>query len=766
MKQSSAPIQSEQLHSRALDSGAYIAVTGGYGHRRRAPHWRVGVITLLLGFLILLAGRADAQQESLCAQVKIEIKQELTLERQAFDAHMRINNGLDNLSLENVQVDVNFADADGNSVLGSSDPNNTDASFFIRLDTLSGINDIAGNGTVQPASSADIHWLIIPAPGSGGQSSAGTLYYVGATLRYTLGGQEQITEVTPDYIFVKPMPLLTLDYFLTRDVYADDPFTPEIEPPEPFTLGLRVTNTGNGVAHDLRIDSAQPRIIDNEQGLLINFQILSSTVNNQPPTSSPLVAFGELAPNASAVARWQLQTTLSGQFVDFSADFSHADELGGELTSLLAATNTHTLIHNVLVDLPGRDQERDYLARDGDVLRVYESNGVDTDVTEQSGNASLALAAQDGGQVDYALNAPPTAGFLYVQLPDPHDGSKRIARALRSDGKLLPEENVWLSRTRREDNGWDHFINLFDANSSGQYLIRLDDVSSGPQPPVLQFIRDHWALEGEQVVFLVEASDPNGTLPVLTAAPLPIGASFVQENPGTPTVSTYAFDWTPAIGQAGVYDITFTASDGELKASQATRITVCSITDPNCGGEPVEVSLHEGFNLFVYPVQVPAEHATCQALFADLANPQEIESIARLNTQAGIFEHCDDTGGADFPIQAGEGYILRMYTDKAITFTGRSVCPQVSLAIGPNLVGYPTPPAELSCFDVLNAFGKEVVSAIQHFNPSNGAFETCAFFDPGDGAQPAGANFHITAGEGLIVHAKTQIDIPLPGCQD
>ena len=32
--------------------------------------------------------------DSLCATVKLEIQQELTLERQAFDAHMRINNGL------------------------------------------------------------------------------------------------------------------------------------------------------------------------------------------------------------------------------------------------------------------------------------------------------------------------------------------------------------------------------------------------------------------------------------------------------------------------------------------------------------------------------------------------------------------------------------------------------------------------------------------------------------------------------------------------
>lgn len=46
--------------------------------------------------VLLVCGMADVAhaQESVCARVKIEIKQELTLERQAFDAEMRITNSL------------------------------------------------------------------------------------------------------------------------------------------------------------------------------------------------------------------------------------------------------------------------------------------------------------------------------------------------------------------------------------------------------------------------------------------------------------------------------------------------------------------------------------------------------------------------------------------------------------------------------------------------------------------------------------------------
>jgi hypothetical protein len=43
---------------------------------------------LLVSLLALPGAQA---QETVCAKVKIEIKQELTLERQAFDAEMRIH---------------------------------------------------------------------------------------------------------------------------------------------------------------------------------------------------------------------------------------------------------------------------------------------------------------------------------------------------------------------------------------------------------------------------------------------------------------------------------------------------------------------------------------------------------------------------------------------------------------------------------------------------------------------------------------------------
>jgi hypothetical protein len=509
-------------------------------------------------------------QDSLCARVKIEIKQELTLEHQAFDAQMTIANGLDTTALENVSIVVNFADDAGNAVRATSDTNDATALFFIRVDSLRGIDRVDGSGRVAPATTAEIHWLIIPAPGAGGATSAGKLYLVGATLGYKLAGEPQTVAVTPDSIYVKPLPKLALDYFLQTEVYADDPFTAAIESAEPFTLGVRVKNSGYAAARNLKIESAQPRIVDNKQGLLVNFRINGSFVNDQPSQPSLLIDFGEIASQKASTGRWLMQSTLSGKFVEFNASFVHADELGGAVTSLIQEPiNTHALVKDVRVDLPGRDAVRDFLAKDADTYRVYETDAGDTAVTDQSAAAMLTAATGSGDEINVGLTAPATAGFFYVKLPDPYRGAKTVARALRSDGKRMPAENVWFSKTLKAGGQWDYFVNLFDVNTSGRYTLALATPADGPRPPVLQFVPDRITKEGEQVSFIVEASDPDQTTPRLSASPLPAGARFVDQGNGVAV-----FEWTPTLGQAGRYAIAYSASDGALETTQLAAITV------------------------------------------------------------------------------------------------------------------------------------------------------------------------------------------------
>ena len=541
-------------------------------------------ILLLFLFFMLLSPLPAYAEESVCAEVKIEIVQELTLERQGFDAHMKINNGLAHITLENVMVEVTFDDAEGNPVLASSDSENTGAVFFIREDS-EGITD-NGDGSwdiepVGPSSASDLHWLIVPSLDASNDVPEGTLYFVGAKLTYTIGGEEHITIVTPDYIYVKPMPELQLDYFLTSQVIGDDPWTTDtVEAPEPFTLGLRVKNAGFGIAKDLKIDSAQPKIKENEQGLLIGFVIESCEVNGGQASKSLLADLGDIGANEASVARWSMSCTLSGEFIDFDAKVIHSDELGGSLTSLITAANTHFLTHDVIVDLPGRDSIVDFLAYGDGSYKVYESDGNDADVLDQSASASLGSVQISGTEATYAFSIPQTAGCVYAKVLDPYNGEKELKSVRRSDNKVINPRNIWISKTQDDQtHEWTHYVNIFDVNTTGSYALVFDAPEAVPQAPVLQFIEDKQTVEEQTLSFIAEASDPDGTIPALTVSALPAGAQFTDNQNGTGT-----FSWTPAAGQYGSYNLTFRASDGTLTDSQIVNITVCSIEDTDCDG--------------------------------------------------------------------------------------------------------------------------------------------------------------------------------------
>ncbi|MEM7395276.1 MAG: calcium-binding protein, partial [Verrucomicrobiota bacterium] len=221
--------------------------------------------------LALFGGPAmtQAQLRSLCAEVQLQIVQEATLERQAFDAELRINNGLPNLALSDVNVSLKIQDADGNNVVFTDNPNDTNALFFVTVAGLQNIANINGAGTVAASTTAKINWLLVPAPGAAGMTPLGKKYFVGADFTYSLNGRDQSMRISSDQIFVRPQPSLILDYFLPGPVFADDAFTAAIEPSVPFPLGLRVQNNGFGNARTQQIDSGQPEIRENEVGFLI-----------------------------------------------------------------------------------------------------------------------------------------------------------------------------------------------------------------------------------------------------------------------------------------------------------------------------------------------------------------------------------------------------------------------------------------------------------------------------------------------------------------
>lgn len=556
--------------------------------------WMAGLVALW---------SVGAWAQDLCAVVLIEIAQEMTLERQGFEATMRINNGLDSIALNELKVQVLFEDDDGNTVVASSDPNATDAAFFIRLDDSQNVTDIqSGSGgsitsAVVPAKAAGVlRWLIIPTAGAAGDGLGGKRYAVGATLSYNAGGKVETLSVAPDSITVKPQPQLTLDYFLTREVIADDAFTPQIESPEPYTLGVRARNSGRGEAKSLKIESAQPRIIGNEQGLAINFRITHGFVDEAPAAPSLLLDFGSIAPGRNRNGRWVMESTLSGKFVDFSATFSHPDELGGRMTSLLDATNAYMLLRDVRVDLPARDGVRDFLAHVGTDLYVFESDSVGQDNDSPCFDCSKINrlnAVLVGGSMLRTLEVVTQPGMGYVRVPDPYRGGKGLQRVVRSDGRVLLPANAWLSKERGADGrSFDYYLNVFDVQPDAHYSVHYGELTAEPRPPVFQYIADRSTQEGGQVGFLVRASDPNGTIPALSAEGLPTGATFKDEGQGRGT-----FHWLPLVGQAGRYVVNFRATDGELDSRLPVNIRVFSQNDGDGDGMDDDWELEQFGNL-------------------------------------------------------------------------------------------------------------------------------------------------------------------------
>ncbi|MGH8015915.1 MAG: putative Ig domain-containing protein, partial [Candidatus Zixiibacteriota bacterium] len=75
--------------------------------------------------------------------------------------------------------------------------------------------------------------------------------------------------------------------------------------------------------------------------------------------------------------------------------------------------------------------------------------------------------------------------------------------------------------------------------------------------------------EGINLNFNISATDPDGTIPSFTTTTLPSGATFINNGNGTGT-----FNWTPTFTQAGVYNVTFRASDGTLVDTEIVQITV------------------------------------------------------------------------------------------------------------------------------------------------------------------------------------------------
>jgi PKD repeat protein len=94
-------------------------------------------------------------------------------------------------------------------------------------------------------------------------------------------------------------------------------------------------------------------------------------------------------------------------------------------------------------------------------------------------------------------------------------------------------------------------------------------VQTQNQAPALATIGPKQVLEGGVISFNISATDPDGTIPFLTADSIPLNATFVDSGNGIGT-----FRFTPSYLQSGLYQVVFTASDGLMTDDEQVLIQV------------------------------------------------------------------------------------------------------------------------------------------------------------------------------------------------
>ncbi|NCS02752.1 MAG: hypothetical protein GPJ06_11605, partial [Microcystis aeruginosa G13-11] len=411
----------------------------------------------------------SCNQGSVCAQVKLQINQDAIMTRSGFLGTLEIDNGNDTNNLESLTVTINIKDGLGNTV------NNL---FGITNPILSNITAVDGTGTLLANSSGSAEWTFIPT-GIAAPNEP-TIYSIGGSLSYKENGNNITVPLLSTPVTVFPQAELYLDYFHQRDVFADDPFTVEIETSVPFSLGILVKNQGKGTAKNLHISSAQPKIIDNEKGLLIDFNIIGTQIGTESITPSLTVNFGNIEAGKTAVADWLFKSDLQGKFTDYKATFEHINDLGKPELSLIKEVKIHELTHQVNVD---SDNLPDFLVNDipdpnfyPDTL--YFSNGATAPVNVVT-NATATINNQ---QAQIIVNV--NSGWTYLHLTEPSNGSLEIAQVLRSDGTSIKLDNVWTTDRTFPATGrpiYENILHLLDYNANaGNSNYTIIYTSGGP----------------------------------------------------------------------------------------------------------------------------------------------------------------------------------------------------------------------------------------------------------------------------------------------
>ncbi len=158
---------------------------------------------------ILTESIEDLDGTGVCAKVKLQIKQEAVITRDAFEATLELDNSTDG-PLENVEVEVVITDEDGHDA--------TDL-FGVYDPTIQGFVPAGETWTLSDHTTGVANWLIVPTTEAAPEEP--TVFFIGATLKYTDQGRDVTMPLEDVPITVLPQAELDLKYFHQRDAFTD-----------------------------------------------------------------------------------------------------------------------------------------------------------------------------------------------------------------------------------------------------------------------------------------------------------------------------------------------------------------------------------------------------------------------------------------------------------------------------------------------------------------------------------------------------------------